>query len=212
MTNYLSAFAAHDIVGDGITAAAFVLFIVLFAYLVIYFAIVLLVDVVLYVLFGYGIKKIATSLDVSNAGGAYAPFYRHRVFANTADTAAIKESPSARRFSNITFWSFIVFAASALCLVACSVIFLLLSVAADGAGGILYGTSLAAAAIFVVLTILTCITIAASLTSLVFTDIAYARIFRYLGGDWWILWTVITVLIPAAGPIITACLAKRKIT
>lgn len=211
MTNYLYAFATRYAGTDCINAVAFVLFVILFAYLVVYFAIVLLIDAVLYVLFGYGIKKTSAALGVAHAGGAYAPFYRHRVFANAADIAAINKDPAARRFSNITFGSFIVSAVSAICLLACSLIFLLFSVAADGAGGILYGASLAAAALFVALIVLTCLTIAASLISLVFTDIAYARIFRYISGDWWVLWTVITVLIPAAGPIITACLAKRKI-
>ncbi len=199
---------------DGLSALIYLLYMAAIAIFVtstlIGLTVGLLIDIVLYILFGYGIKKTAAAFGVAHPGGAYLPFYRKRIFANTADAAAARLKPTARRLSGITFWSFITAAASLACLVLCALVFLLFAMAGDGAGGILHGAALAAAWSFVALIVIAAVSLAATLTSLVFTFIAYARIFKYYSSELWILWIILSILLPPAGPIIIACLAKWK--
>ena len=68
-------------------------------------------SILMYVLNGMGVSRMAKSLGVSNPNGAFVPFYRMKILGDVAEESAVRNNGKRRSYGNILMWLYIGFTA-----------------------------------------------------------------------------------------------------
>lgn len=61
-------------------------------------------SILMYVLNGMGVSRMAKSLGVSNPNGAFVPFYRMKILGDVAEESAVRNNGKRRSYGNILMW------------------------------------------------------------------------------------------------------------
>ena len=92
-------------------------------------------SILMYVLNGMGVSRMAKSLGVSNPNGAFVPFYRMKILGDVAEESAVRNNGKRRSYGNILMWLYIGFtAAIVLFVILFGVAGVILSIAEGSAG------------------------------------------------------------------------------
>lgn len=168
-------------------------------------------SVLMYILFGKGTCKMASKLGISDPSGAYIPFYRHKIFGELSDAAAMRDGRPHKKMGKLLMWlNFCEF----ISIVLFNTVYIVWVIAAffgDGSGGVLHGWSYVGFVLTFAILLASILMLAIFVATAVLRYIAYARIFKCFSPDLWVLWLLLAIFFTqAAGPILLICLSKSE--
>lgn len=165
------------------------------------------ISILMYILEGFGINRMAKKLGVSKSGGAFAPIYRFKILGDTADAAAVRDGKKCMGLGRLLFWLEVGIYSSTAVIYIFYVVFVILNALSGNAGT---NSLLAGTAIFALLIPACILIIIAELTFSVFRYIALYRVFECFSPDLAVLWLLLVIFVSFAEPILLLVLSKNQ--
>ncbi len=167
-------------------------------------------SVLMYILFGKGICKMASKLGITDPRGAYVPFYRHKIFGELSDAAAMRDGRPHKKMGKSLMWLNICTYISIALFYVVYIVWVIATCLGDGSGGVLHAWSYVGFILFLVMLLVSILMFAITVATAVLRYIAYARIFKCFSPDLWVLWLLLAIFFTSAGPILLICLSKSE--
>lgn len=167
-------------------------------------------SILMYVLNGMGVSRMAKSLGVSNPNGAFVPFYRMKILGDVAEESAVRNNGKRRSYGNILMWLYIGFtAAIMLFVILFGVAGVILSIAEGSTGNSSVEISTIGPISMLGFSVLFYIGIMAmAIIYCVYFYMALYQIYKCFSPDLAVVWLLLSIFVQPAQPILMLVLSK----